>query len=125
MLVAEDDRVTATLVRHRLERAGFEVVHCESGTLALEAAEQVTFGLCISDIRMPGLDGFELVKRLRALPQYEAVPILMLTSLGREEDIVRAFSLGASDYMTKPFSPVELLARVQRLLRRRVSSSPA
>ncbi|MDH3290632.1 MAG: response regulator [Gemmatimonadota bacterium] len=125
VLVAEDDRVTATLVRHRLERAGFEVVHCESGTLALEAAEQVTFGLCISDIRMPGLDGFELVKRLRALPQYEAVPILMLTSLGREEDIVRAFSLGASDYMTKPFSPVELLARVQRLLRRRVSSSPA
>ncbi len=125
VLVAEDDRVTATLVRHRLERAGFEVVHCESGTLALEAAEQVAFGLCISDIRMPGLDGFELVKRLRALPQYEAVPILMLTSLGREEDIVRAFSLGASDYMTKPFSPVELLARVQRLLRRRVSSSPA
>lgn len=123
VLVAEDDRVTATLVRHRLERAGFEVVHCESGTQALEAAEQVAFGLCISDIRMPGLDGFELVKRLRALPQYEVVPILMLTSLGREEDIVRAFSLGASDYMTKPFSPVELLARVQRLLRRRVSSS--
>lgn len=123
VLVAEDDRVTATLVRHRLERAGFEVVHCESGTQAIEAAEQVAFGLCISDIRMPGLDGFELVKRLRALPQYEAVPILMLTSLGREEDIVRAFSLGASDYMTKPFSPVELLARVQRLLRRRISTS--
>jgi MarR family 2-MHQ and catechol resistance regulon transcriptional repressor len=122
-LVAEDDRVTATLVRHRLQRAGFDVVHCDNGVDALAAAETGDFGLCISDIRMPGLDGFELLRRLRAMPRYHATPILMLTSLGREEDIGRAFTLGASDYMTKPFSPVELLARVRRLLRRRVSAA--
>jgi DNA-binding response OmpR family regulator len=63
------------------------------------------------------MDGIELLKRLRDSKQHADTPILMLTSLGREEDIVRAFKLGASDYLTKPFSPVELLARVQRLLR--------
>jgi diguanylate cyclase (GGDEF)-like protein len=125
VLVAEDDRVTATLVRHRLQRTGFEVVHTDNGIDALAAAEAGEFGLFVSDIRMPGLDGFELVKRLRAIPRYATTPILMLTNLGREEDVVRAFNLGVSDYMTKPFSPVELLARVQRLLRRRVSSNAA
>lgn len=125
VLVVEDDRVTATLVRHRLQRTGFDVVHRDNGIDALAAAEAGDFALFVSDIRMPGLDGFELVKRLRSIPRYARTPILMLISLGREADIVRAFTLGASDYMTKPFSPVELLARVQRLLRHRVSSNAA
>lgn len=119
VLVAEDDRVSATLVRHRLERAGYRVVHVLNGTDALIAAEARRFDLCILDIRMPGLDGIEVLKRLRTLREYGRTPIVMLTSLGREEDIVRAFDLGASDYVTKPFSPVELLARVQRLVRER------
>jgi diguanylate cyclase (GGDEF)-like protein len=117
VLVAEDDRVSATLVRHRLERAGYRVVHCLNGNDALTAAEARTFDLCILDIRMPGLDGIEVLKRIRALPGYARTPIVILTSLGREADIVRGFDLGASDYVTKPFSPVELLARIQRLVR--------
>jgi diguanylate cyclase (GGDEF)-like protein len=118
LLVAEDDRVAAALVRHRLERAGFEVLHRANGAEALKTALDNTISLFVLDIRMPGMDGIELLKRLRESEQYSRTPILMLTSLGREEDIVRAFKLGASDYLTKPFSPVELLARVQRLLRR-------
>lgn len=118
LLVAEDDRVAAALVRHRLERAGFEVLHRANGAEALELAFDNSISLFVLDIRMPGMDGIELLKRLRESEQYAKTPILMLTSLGREEDIVRAFNLGASDYLTKPFSPVELLARVQRLLRR-------
>jgi diguanylate cyclase (GGDEF)-like protein len=118
ILVAEDDRVAAALVRHRLERAGFVIVHCANGQEAFETALETDLALCILDIRMPGMDGFELLKRLRESPRHGDTPILMLTSLGREEDIVRGLQLGANDYVTKPFSPVELLARVQRLLRR-------
>ncbi len=123
VLVAEDDRVTATLVKHRLERSGFDVVHALTGTDALASAERGEIGLFILDIRMPGMDGFELLTRLRTSPGHASTPILMLTNLGREEDIVRAFDLGANDYVTKPFSPIELLARVQRLLRTQASSS--
>jgi diguanylate cyclase (GGDEF)-like protein len=118
LLVAEDDRVAAALVRHRLERAGFEVLHRDNGAEALDTALGNDISLFVLDIRMPGMDGIELLKRLRESEPYAQTPILMLTSMGREEDIVRAFKLGASDYLTKPFSPVELLARVQRLLRR-------
>lgn len=118
ILVAEDDRVAAALVRHRLERAGFIIVHRANGQEAFETAIETDLSLCILDIRMPGMDGFELLKRLRESPRHGDTPILMLTSLGREEDIVRGLQLGANDYVTKPFSPVELLARVQRLLRR-------
>lgn len=117
VLIAEDDRVSATLVRHRLERAGYRVTHCLDGKDALAAAGAGAFGLFILDIRMPGMDGMELLKRLRATEAYARTPVIILTSVGREEDIVRAFDLGASDYVTKPFSPVELLARAQRLVR--------
>lgn len=122
ILIAEDDRVSAALVRHRLARAGFSVLHQENGADALTAAQDHAVDLFILDIRMPRMDGFELLRALRAMPRYAETPILMLTSLGREEDIVRAFHLGASDYVTKPFSPVELLARVQRLLRSHAST---
>jgi putative two-component system response regulator len=122
VLVAEDDRVAATLLRHRLERGGFHVVHCWNGQEALDAATAGVFELFVLDIRMPALDGFELLRRLRAMPAYTRTPIIMLTGLGREEDIVRAFDLGASDYVTKPFSAVELMARVYRLVRERAGA---
>lgn len=123
ILVAEDDRVAASLVKHRLARAGFDVVHRDDGAKALSAAMERNVSLFVLDIRMPGMDGLDLLKRLRQSDQYADTPVLMLTSLGREEDIVRAFDLGATDYVTKPFSPVALLARVQRLLRRQGAST--
>jgi DNA-binding response OmpR family regulator len=74
--------------------------------------------MVILDVKMPGMDGFEVLERLRRTPAFSAVPIIMLTSMGSEADVVRGFQLGADDYVLKPFSPVELSARVWRLLRR-------
>ena len=118
ILLAEDDELTASLILHRLRREGFEVEHYNIGTRALEAARNGRYALAILDVKMPGLDGFQLLRELRAMPSFRDVPVLMLTSMGSEDDVVRGFQLGATDYVLKPFSPVELVARVQRHLRK-------
>jgi DNA-binding response OmpR family regulator len=74
--------------------------------------------LVILDVKMPGLDGFEVLERLRRSADFATTPIIMLTSMGQEADVVRGFRLGADDYILKPFSPTELSARVRRLLKR-------
>jgi DNA-binding response OmpR family regulator len=78
----------------------------------------VQAALVILDVKMPGMDGFEVLRQLRDMPSYARTPILMLTSMGSEQDIVRGLELGANDYIVKPFAPVELVARVNRHLRR-------
>lgn len=118
ILVAEDDPVTATLLTHRLRKEGYEVRHFENGTDAHEAALDAIVDLVVLDVRMPGMGGFELLSRLRRVPAYQHVPIILMTSMGSEEDLVRGFDLGADDYILKPFSPTELVARVRRLLKR-------
>ena len=118
ILVAEDDPLSAGILIHRLEKEGFEVLHYPDGAEALEGAVSNQISMAILDVKMPGMDGFELLERLRKVPSYYDLPIMMLTSMGREEDISRGFELGADDYMVKPFSPVEVLARVRRLLSR-------
>ena len=118
VLVAEDDEISATILLHRLEREGLDAVHYDSGNAAFEAALSETPDLVILDVKMPGMDGFEVLERLRRTPSYRTVPIIMLTSMGSESDVVRGFRLGADDYILKPFSPTELSARVRRLLRR-------
>jgi diguanylate cyclase (GGDEF)-like protein len=116
VLLVEDDRVTSTLVHHRLEREGFEVMDFLNGEDAFQWATENDFELAILDVKVPGMDGFELLERLRAIPRLESVPVVMLTGLGGEADVVRGLELGANDYMLKPFSPTELLARVRRLV---------
>lgn len=118
VLVAEDDEISATILLHRLEKEGLDVVRYDNGREAYEAALEEVPDLVILDIKMPGMDGFEVLERLRRTPAYAPVPIILLTSMGSEADVVRGFSLGADDYVLKPFSPVELSARVWRLLRR-------
>lgn len=118
LLVAEDDEISATLLLHRLRKEGLEVARHDNGRAAYEAALEETPNLVILDVKMPGMDGFEVLERLRTLPAYHRVPIILLTSMGSEADVVRGFQLGADDYVLKPFSPVELSARVWRLLRR-------
>ena len=118
VLVAEDDEISATILLHRLEKEGLEVVRYDNGKEAYEAALEAVPDLVILDIKMPGMDGFEVLERLRRTPAYASIPIILLTSMGSEADVVRGFSLGADDYVLKPFSPVELSARVWRLLRR-------
>ena len=118
ILIAEDDRLTLSLVKDRLERAGHQVDHRPDGIEALDAAMAASYDLFIVDVKMPRLDGFGLVQRLRASPRYATTPVLMLTALGGPQDVVRGFDLGVDDYVRKPFSPTELLARIDRLLAR-------
>jgi two-component system, cell cycle response regulator len=119
VVVAEDDPITATLVSHRLKKSGFRVLHRGDGSEALHLIFDQLPAVVILDIRMPGMDGFEVLSRMRRDPRTERTPALILTSLGRDADLRRAFELGADDYLTKPFSPAELLARVLRLARSR------
>ena len=123
VLVAEDDEISATILLHRLEKEGLDVVRFKDGQDAFDAAQAEVPDLVILDVKMPGLDGFEVLGRLRKDPRYARTPIVMLTSLGQEADVVRGFGLGADDYILKPFSPTELTARVRRLLTRGRASS--
>ena len=117
--LAEDDELIAAVVKHRLEREGITVKHFTDGVAARDAIPRLRPALAILDVKMPGMDGFELLRRLRAEPALAGLPIMMLTSMGNEQDVVRGLQLGADDYVVKPFSPVELVARVHRLLIRR------
>lgn len=123
VLVAEDDEISATILLHRLRKEGLDIVRFNNGLEAYEAALEETPALVILDIKMPGMDGFEVLERLRRTPSYSRVPIILLTSMGSEADVVRGFQLGADDYILKPFSPIELSARVRRLLNRGRSAS--
>jgi DNA-binding response OmpR family regulator len=119
VLLAEHDPLTAQIIRHRLGREGMVVRHFASGTAALKAAQNMVPGLVILDAMTPGIEGIELLVRLRALPSYRKVPILVLSDIGSEREVVRALGAGADDCIRKPFSPTELMARIERLLERR------
>ena len=118
MLVVEDDPITASLLTHRFSRSGFEVEHHDNGLRGLEAIRRTLPDLVILDIRLPGMDGFEILSRMNDEGVTQDVRTIVLTGLGRESDVARAFALGADDYLVKPFSPVELTARALRLVRR-------
>lgn len=113
VLIVEDDKLIAGLLRQRLEREGYTVIHCPSGSQAWQVAQQQTVSLVLLDVRLPGMNGFELLRRLRSMPSYARCPIIMLTGMGSEGDVQQGFALGADDYLLKPFSPIELMARIQ------------
>ncbi|SDL69640.1 Response regulator receiver domain-containing protein [Franzmannia pantelleriensis] len=124
ILMVEDEEDIAFLIRFLLERNGYAVEHAADGRQALErlglsAAGSDIPDLVLLDIMLPYHDGLEILERLRDQPAWQAVPVLMLTAKAREADIVRALELGADDYVTKPFQPDELLARLRRFMRRR------
>lgn len=116
ILLADDDEMIVSFVRHRLSREGFEILAAADGTQALEIARAQSADLVILDIQMPGMNGIEVLAQLRKLPGYAKTPVMMLSSLGGERDISRAFESGANDYLVKPFSPVEMQARIRRLI---------
>jgi DNA-binding response OmpR family regulator len=116
ILLAEDDALTAALVIHRLEREGFVVDHYGNGADAAAALEGDAFDLVVLDVQMPGLDGFEVLSYIRKRATSH-VPVVMLTAVGSERDVVRGFELGADDYILKPFSPAELTVRLKRFIR--------
>jgi len=116
ILVVEDHRGLAEGLRSNLEIEGYDVVHCERGDRALEAVRHNRPDLIVLDMMLPEQDGFAVLDELRA--QRFDVPVLCLTARGEEVDKVRALRSGADDYMTKPFGLMELLARIEALLRR-------
>ncbi len=116
ILVIEDARKTAETVRRYLEHAGFAVDIVGDGRRGLKRARAGEYALVVLDVMLPGFDGWTLCQRLRA---ESATPIVMLTARSTEDDRVAGLELGADDYLTKPFSPRELVARVRAVLRRR------
>ena len=118
VLVVEDDPDIRELLRFTLERAGLNVVEAESGEDALTVLDGPQPSVAIIDWMLPGINGVELTQRLRKDPLTSAMPLIMLTARGEEADKLKSFDSGIDDYLTKPFSPKELVARVKALIRR-------
>jgi two-component system KDP operon response regulator KdpE len=115
VLVVDDEPRMIHFIRLNLEHDGFEVVETTSGTKALDKLRDQLPDLILLDVMMPDLDGFETLRLIREI---STVPVIMLTAKGEEDDRVRGLELGADDYVTKPFSPRELVSRVRAVLRR-------
>jgi two-component system alkaline phosphatase synthesis response regulator PhoP len=119
ILVAEDDPKQAELVRRYAVAEGHDVAVVGDGRAAVDAVRRAPPDLLVLDVMMPGMDGLDVCRILRADEATESVPILMLTARASEDDLLHGLDLGADDYLTKPYSPRELMARVRSLLRRR------
>jgi two-component system, OmpR family, alkaline phosphatase synthesis response regulator PhoP len=124
ILVVEDDADIAELIGHYLQRAGHAVERLESGRDVLPHLRRDVPDLIILDLMLPGLDGLMVCQAVRSEPRTAAVPIIMLTARADESDRIVGLELGADDYVTKPFSPKELVARVAALLRRTERRAP-
>ena len=118
LLLVEDDRALADLVTYHFERAGYEVTRTGDGEEALILAEEITPDLVLLDWMIEGISGIEVCRRLRRRQNTANLPIIMLTARGEEDDRIRGLETGADDYITKPFSPKELVARAGAVLRR-------
>ncbi|HOX07084.1 MAG TPA: response regulator transcription factor [Planctomycetota bacterium] len=125
VLVVDDEEDILRLVEYNLVRNGCRVTCVASGEAALKAAAEAPPDLVLLDLMLPGLDGFEVCRRLKADARTSAVPVVILSARGEEADVVAALELGADDYVTKPFSPRVLVARVKAVLRRRAEPALA
>ncbi len=125
VLVVEDEHDIATLIEFHLRKEGLDVQVARAGRAGLEAAQRTTPDLLILDIMLPDLDGLEVCRRLKRDAETRDIPIIMVSARGDEADIVAGLELGADDYVTKPFSPRVLMARVRATLRRSEEMSDA
>lgn len=114
----EDDPDILELIQYNLTRQGYEVITCSNGEEGLARARSEEPDLVLLDLMLPGIDGIEICKRLKADEQTRSIPVIIVSAKGEEGDIVTGLDLGADDYVTKPFGPRELLARVRTALRR-------
>ncbi|HMI28979.1 MAG TPA: response regulator [Gaiellaceae bacterium] len=119
VLVADDDRDIRQLVAFRLERADYEVVEATDGEEAVRLVTELLPDLAVLDLMMPKLNGYEVTQAIRRHEETKRIPVILLTARVQEADVARGFEAGADDYLRKPFSPQELLARVQAILGRR------
>ncbi|MEM4780248.1 MAG: response regulator [Halalkalicoccus sp.] len=117
-VLAEDDEDIRQLLSFKLDRSGFEVEGFEDGQACLDHlhGRDELPAVVVLDVMMPRMDGFQVLERIREDDALADVPVLMLTARSREEDVVEGFERGATDYVTKPFSPSEVVARIERLI---------
>jgi two-component system alkaline phosphatase synthesis response regulator PhoP len=124
ILVVEDEEDIRELLKYNLEKEGYQVFGAATGEEGLRAVRDRRPDLLLLDLMLPGIDGLEVCRRIRGEAQNQHLPIIMLTAKGEEADIVTGLELGADDYITKPFSPRVLLARLRAALRRRSQAPP-
>lgn len=124
ILVAEDDRDIADLIAHYVERSGWTAHTVASGDDALASARKQPFDLVVLDVMLPGMSGLEVCRALRADSATNAIPIIMVTARAEETDRIIGLDIGADDYLSKPFSPNELVARIRALMRRSKRAEP-
>lgn len=115
VVVADDDDLLQTLLDHKLSSAGYRVETVGDGQAALGRARLIMPQVIVLDAMMPIMDGFEALRRFKADPNLASIPVIMLTAMRRDTDIVTALQLGAADYLSKPFNPDELIARMSRI----------
>jgi two-component system phosphate regulon response regulator PhoB len=125
ILVVDDEEDILELVRFNLSREGYKVSCVASGEEALKSLQSQSPDLVVLDLMLPGIDGLEITRLLKSDPRQKTIPIVMLTAKGEEADVVTGLELGADDYVTKPFSPRILVARIRAVLRRRDKGIPA
>jgi two-component system phosphate regulon response regulator PhoB len=118
VLVVDDERDILELVKYNLDKEGYQVTTVATGEDALLAAHNKLPDIIVLDLMLPGVDGLEVCRRLKADPKTSGIPVVMLTAKGDEADVVAGLELGAADYVTKPFSPRVLTARIRAVLRR-------
>jgi len=123
LLVIEDEEDINSMIVHHLGKANYEIQAVFNGEAALVILKKETFDLIILDILLPGLDGWELCRYIRSTDEIKSTPIIFLSALSSETDRIKGFGLGCDDYMTKPFSPRELVSRVKAILRRQENKS--
>jgi len=124
ILVVEDEADILELLTFNLEKEGYQVTGASAGEAGLQAAGEIQPDLILLDLMLPGVDGLEVCRRLKGNHRTVHIPIVMLTAKSEETDIVTGLELGADDYVTKPFSPRVLIARIRSVLRRRTRQAP-
>lgn len=125
ILIVDDEEDIIELIKYNLKNEGYIVLTAQTGELAIKLAKQSQPDLIVLDLMLPGIDGLEVTRYLRNHGQTRDMPIVMLTAKGEESDIVTGLELGANDYISKPFSPKVLIARIRAILRRRRKESGA
>ena len=116
ILLIEDDDIVRKALGWSLEREGFTVRRCSNGQEGIDQLQENTYDLVITDLNMPYANGFEIVSLIRSQEKHKAIPVIVITSMGRESVIAQCFSTGATDFIRKPIKPDELHVRVRKLL---------
>ena len=123
ILIVDDEQDIIELIKYNLKNEGYSILTAQTGEQAIKIAKQSRPDLMVLDLMLPGIDGLEVTKYLKNNEQTKDIPIVMLTAKGEESDIVTGLELGANDYISKPFSPRVLVARIRAILRRRKKNS--